>query len=426
MVYLPENKQTSGLRTQQMRLPETVVILLRQNIGAACNPTVKVGDSVLAGQKIGDTDSYCSGRVHSSVSGEVVEISSKLAPFGCEVQAVTIKSDGRDQWEEKKGILEPMNASREELLEAIREAGIVGMGGAMFPTHVKLNPPKEKKIDALIVNGAECEPYITSDHRTMIEHPEEIMGGVRMLRKILGVGRVFIGIEKNKWDAIDLLKSRAGKEDIRIMPLDASYPQGAEKTLINTLLHREVPSGCLPMDVNAVVQNVSTVKAVYDAIVHGKPLVERAVTVAGAVKEPRNLKVRIGTPFQDLIDYCGQEDGITKIIAGGPMMGVAQPHAQVPVVKGTTGILLLRESDINVEERTCIRCSECIRACPAYLMPNMLALYSQHARYDDAMSYGLTDCVECGNCAYVCPSKIKHVHWIRLAKAKASKKGGKK
>lgn len=428
-VYLPDLKeQTCNLAPEPVDLPDEVVIPLRQNIGATCEPLVAVGETVLAGQKIGESKSFCSAIVHSSISGQVTDISEKMTSFGSLISSVTIKSDGADRWEKADGIKDFEKSPVDELIAKIRQAGIVGMGGAMFPTHIKLCPPKEKKIDTLIVNAAECEPYITTDHALMLAHAAEIVSGLKIVKKILDVNRVYLAIEQDKWDAIELLRQKTGKEDIRVVDLDTNYPQGAEKTLIKTLINKEVPSGCLPMDVGVVVQNVGTVKAIYDAVVNSKPLIERIITVTGSgVANPKNLLVRVGTPFSKIIQFCGGYAGnVSKIISGGPMMGITQINDSVCAIKGTTGILVLQDKDVKVEEEiACIRCSECIRVCPARLMPNMIASFSAHNRFDDALEYGVLDCVECGNCAYVCPSKIRHVHWIKLAKVQISAKNSK-
>jgi electron transport complex protein RnfC len=315
-----------------------------------------------------------------------------------------------------------MDLSADEIKNMIKDAGIVGMGGAAFPTNVKLSPPKEKTIDTVIINGAECEPYLTADHRLMVEHPKEIVEGLKIIMKSLGVNEGHIGIEENKPDAIEAMKSAiAGESNIEVWPLEIKYPQGAEKMLIKAIKGREVPSKGLPMDIGAVVQNVGTALAVYEAVRLGKPLMERVVTITGnGIKEPGNIMVRIGTLMSDVIEQCGGlVDGAVKVISGGPMMGFAQWMLDVPVVKGTSGILVLREDEYvsSDEYSACIRCGSCIDVCPMGLNPSILSIYAEKGFFEDAKENNLFDCFECGSCAYVCPAKRPMVQFMRLAKS---------
>jgi electron transport complex protein RnfC len=336
---------------------------------------------------------------------------------------VEIESDGEDAWTNHlKPHEDYLDLSPEALKEIIRDMGLVGMGGAAFPTHVKLSPPKEKPIDTFIINGAECEPYLTADHRLMLEEPESIIAGARIAMRSLGVNRGIIAIESNKPDAIEKMMALA--EDIpelEVVALRVRYPQGAEKQLIKTLLNREVPfSGGLPMDVGVIVHNVGTLSAIYKAVRFGIPLIERVTTVTGSgVREPKNLRARIGTPIKALIEACGGFSAeVGKVIIGGPMMGVSQYSLEIPVVKGTSGILAQPLSE--VEEgiaHTCIRCGSCIRACPSQLMPTILAAFAQRDMFDEAERYNAIDCIECGCCNYVCPARIPLVQLLRYAKA---------
>ncbi|MBF0317598.1 MAG: electron transport complex subunit RsxC, partial [Nitrospirae bacterium] len=303
----------------------------------------------------------------------------------------------------------------------IKAAGIVGMGGATFPTHVKLSPPKEKTIDAVIINGAECEPYLTSDHRVMVERPKDVVNGLSILMRVLGVNTGHIGIENNKPDAIAAItEAAAGHPGIQVWTLEVKYPQGAEKMLIKAILGRDVPAGGLPMDVGAVVQNVGTALAIYEACRYGKPLIERVVSVTGnGIKTPKNLMTRIGTPISQLIAECGGlKSGAAKIISGGPMMGFAAFSVDVPVMKGTSGIVVMLMEETSYGDRygNCIRCGRCVDACPMGLMPLMLSLFSEKGHFEDAKSYNLFDCFECGCCTYVCPAKRPIVQQIRFAK----------
>lgn len=415
-VHPPYSKLTSSKKIEKAKVPKTVVLPLCQHVGAPCEPLVNVGDQVKVGQKIADSKAAVSTPIHSSISGTVVEISPKLAPTCVEVQSIVIESDGKDEWVEISG-LDAEKASKEEILAKIRECGVVGLGGAAFPTQVKLNPPKDKRVEVLIINGAECEPFITSDHRLMLEEGEKILQGAKIAARILGVQRVIIAIEENKPDAIENMKKLVGNE-FEVMLLKTKYPQGDERHLIKTVVNKEVPAGGLPFDVGIVVQNVGTVKAIYEAVQEGRPLLERVVTVTGDVKDPKNLLVRIGTPFSQLIEECGGPVGtIKKLVCGGPMMGMAQP-GDAPVVKGTTCVLVFNEARAKEEEeKSCIRCGRCIDACPMGLLPVTLSKLVERRKFETCPKYNVMSCDECGCCAYVCPAKIPLVQLIRQGKS---------
>ncbi len=429
-VKVPENKLTAGSPIEPVPLPEKVIIPLHQNIGAPCEPLVKRGDKLLTGQKIGDSEKFVNAPVHATVSGEISATTMVVnPPTGQTVAALVITSDGLDRWVEVEAPRDPEALSVEEILRKTREAGIVGLGGATFPTHVKLSPPKEKKIDTLILNGCECEPYVTSDHRVMLEYGERVLSGLNIMRKVLSPDNIYIAIEDNKDDAIDhmekLVASMGFEDDFKIIPLKSKYPMGAEKTLISVLLRREVPIGGLPLDVGVVVHNVSTAKAIHDAIFEGRPFVERVVTVTGAVKNPKNLLVRLGTPLRSLIEYCGGIDGkATEVILGGPMMGISQPDLDFPVTKGTNCVLV-RESK-PIREQDCISCGRCLEVCPMRLMPTMLAKYAKAGRYDACKEAYIDDCFECGACAYICPANIPIVQYIKVAKSELIKRAANK
>jgi electron transport complex protein RnfC len=415
----PSKDRTASSHIQVAPLPGRVVIPLAQG-GAPCEPLVKKGDSVLAGQKIGESQSFVSAPVHASVSGKVVGIETRLIPTGREVPCVVIESDGADTWVETEAQdLEVMTG--DDLKAVIREAGLVGMGGAMFPTHVKVSPPPGKAFDAVIINGAECEPFLTCDHRLMVEEPEKIVLGLQAWLKVTGADHGFIGIESNKPDAIAALQAAASGDDrIEVVKLVCKYPQGSEKQLIEAVRGRQVPSGGLPVDAGALVQNVGTTHALATAILTGRPLVERVVTVTGgaALMNPANLRVRIGTLFSELLLQCGLEGEVGKLISGGPMMGVALPSAEVPVIKGTSGILVLTPTEAEIPpEKPCIRCGRCVDACPIGLVPTFLDQFSRKEMWDRAEEHHIVDCIECGSCAYACPSKRHLVPALRLGKA---------
>jgi len=423
-VHPKDNKNyTKSLKTEKMGIPQKLYIPLRQHIGEPCKATVKIGDLVKKGQIIADSENPRVPPIHASTSGKVLEIGSFSHPLFGISECITIESDGLDQWMEN--LLTKRNykdLSSEELIKIIHSNGIVGLGGAAFPTHMKLSPPKEKKIETLIINAAECEPYLTSDYRIMIEYPEEIIKGCLIVMKILNVSNAYIGIEDNKPKAIQILEKLIKGTGIKIAVLKSRYPQGAEKMMIKAITGKEVPSGKLPMDVGCVVQNVGTLVAIENAVENNIPLIERVVTVSGkAVINKKNVMVKIGTTFKDVFDFCGGfHKKPAKVIMGGPMMGVAQASLNSPIIKSSSGILAFTRKDLQFsKERPCIKCGRCLEACTMRLRPNILSILSEKRKHQTALiEYDLMDCVECGCCTYVCPSKRNIVHYIKLSKAK--------
>ena len=419
---------TKDKKIEYMPPPEKVLIPLLQHFGSPAEPLVAKGDEVFLGQKIGEGKTLFSAHVHSSVSGKVLALDNYNHPGGNSVPAVTIANDGEDKLHpEIQETKTPSSFSNEEIIQKVKEAGVVGLGGAAFPTAVKLSPPKDKPIDTIIINGCECEPILTSDFRLMLEYPEDILKGAEIVGQVTGAQRIIVGIENNKKDAFDVLKNATKNSIPEVALLKTKYPQGAEKTLIYALLNREVPRGGLPFDVGVVVQNVGTAKAIWDAVSKGIPLYERVVTVSGAgVKEPKNLMVRIGTQFKDLIEFCGGlKDNVDTLIMGGPIMGLAQWTLDVPVIKGTSGLLAWKSFSPQVEH-ACIRCSRCITHCPMGLVPTQMMKFVKNEIFDSAESWGILDCVECGCCQYSCPAKIPLVHWMRIGKNKIVREKRKK
>ena len=427
-VHPPENKLTAAIPIEYMPLPESVIIPLSQHIGTPSITVVNKGDSVKTGQIIATGKGFVSANIHSSVSGKVNRIDFALDSTGYKQTAVFIDVEG-DEWistiDRSKEINKEVKLSSEDIIKRCFESGIVGLGGATFPSHVKLTVPSGKKCKVLIINGVECEPYLTSDHRLMLEKGEEILTGVSILMKALKVEKAMIGIENNKPDAIaHLTKLASTFRGMTVHPLKVKYPQGAEKQLIKALTGREVPSGRLPLDVGAVVHNVGTAFAVYEAVQKNKPLIERVVTVTGkSLSKPGNYMVRTGTPLSRLIEAAGGLPGDTgKIINGGPMMGKAVINTDVPVVKGMSGVLLIpREESVRNEIKPCIRCAKCISVCPVSLEPYLLMTLSEKGLFERAEKERITDCMECGCCSFTCPASRPLLDYIRLGKSSVIK-----
>ena len=421
-IHPPSKKNLSEQKAiTPLGAPEKVVIPFSQHLGAPCTPLVSINQEVKKGEKIGEAGGFVSAPVHASVSGKVVAIGEFPNVMGRMIPAAVIENNMQEEWTILKDDPAYMELSPETLREKIREAGIVGMGGAAFPTVVKLSSPKEKPVDTVILNGSECEPYLTGDYRLMIEKPAEIIEGLRIIMKTLGVEKGIVGIEDNKPDAVRSMQQAAeGHGNIVVTALQTKYPEGAEKMLIKVLTGRAVPPRALPMDIRVLVQNISTSFAVFEAVRYGKPLIERVVTVSGeGIRNPGNLQVSIGSLVSNLIKECGGlADDSAKVIAGGPMMGFALFSLDVPVTKGTSGIIVMREADVvhAHDFGPCIRCGRCIDACPMGLMPSMLSIYSEKGFFEEAKEYNLFDCFECGSCAFVCPSKRPIVHQVRVAK----------
>jgi len=418
-IHLEYKKEaTKGKPIREARAPRRVILPLQQNLGCPNDPLVKVGDEVREGQKIADSSKFVSAPIHAPISGKVTKIERLPNACGFDVDSIVIEGNGIESSESTVESRTLEKLSPEEIRKIVRETGIVGLGGAAFPTHVKLTPPPEKKIDTIIINGCECEPYITADHRIMLERTEDVVFGARAIAKAVGASRIIVGIENNKPDAIEKLKSETNvKFEIQI--LKTKYPQGGEKQLIKAILNREVPSGGLPLDIGIVVQNVGTAVAIAEAIKLGIPLIQRVVTVTGSgVKDPQNLMVKIGTTFGEVIEQCGGlTDDAAKVIMGGPMTGITASSLDMPVVKAANCILVLNKKDAKVfEEESCIRCGRCIKSCPVGLLPNFLADYAKLKDWDKTEEYHVADCIECGCCAYVCPSRIFLVQYFKVAK----------
>ena len=427
-IHPNDNKISKGAPIEAIPLPEKVIIPLSQHIGAPAQPCVAKGDKVKVGDLIGTASGFVSSNIHSSVSGTVVAVDAQPDASGVRKPSVTIAVEG-DEWNENilRDATELPDLDAKAIIDAVAVAGVVGMGGATFPTQVKLSVPPGKKAEFLIINGVECEPYLTADHRVMLERPDELLAGVELLCRALSVDKAFIGIENNKPDAIRLLGEKAAAHkgvSIEVVPLKVQYPQGGEKQLIDAVVGRQVPSGALPIDTGAVVQNAGTALAVYEAVVKRKPLFERVVTVTGKpLASPRNLLVRVGTPLRALIDYCGgMNENVGKAIGGGPMMGRAICNLDGSVTKGTSGVLLMDASESTRSEAgPCIRCGKCVSVCPMGLEPYLINAMTKKGRIAETESLHPYDCIECGSCSFTCPARIPLLDYIRLAKTEVMK-----
>lgn len=424
-VHPSDNKKWSrGSAIEPMDLPDVVNIPLSQHIGAPAVAKVAKGDKVLVGQLIAEAGGFMSANIHAPVSGTVTAVDAQPNGQGLRQPMITIKREG-DEWmpeiDRSETLVEKCDLSPKEIIDKIKAAGIVGMGGATFPTHVKLMIPDGKKAEALIINGVECEPFLTSDYRTMLERGERLIAGTRILMKAVGVGKAFIGVENNKPDAIAHLRSLLGNDsDISVVALKTRYPQGGEKQLIAAVTGRQVPPPpALPIDVGAVVCNASTAVAVYEAVQKNKPLIERVVTVTGkSLKEPKNLLTRMGTPVESLIAKCGGlPEGDVRVLNGGPMMGRALVNLAMPVMKGCSGIVVMSGKEVlRGEESACIKCAKCVSACPMGLEPYLISKLTRKRAWDDAESNDITSCIECGCCQFTCPANIPLLDHIRLGK----------
>ncbi|SMO34484.1 electron transport complex protein RnfC [Saccharicrinis carchari] len=424
-IHPPENKFSAGKKIEVLPVPAQVAVPIAQHIGAPAIPVVKKGDAVKVGTLLAKSSGFVSTNIHSPVSGTVFKIDKILDASGYKKEAIIIKVEG-DEWEtnidRSPQLKKEITISAEEIIKTIANAGIVGLGGATFPSHVKLSIPHGKTCDILIVNAVECEPYLTADHQLMLEKGEEILVGTQIFMKALKIDKAIIAIENNKPDAIKHMQTLVlGYPGITVEPLKVQYPQGGEKQLIDACIKRQIPSGKLPIEVGAVVQNVGTTVAVYEAVQKNKPLFERIVTVTGkSVSQPSNFLTRIGTPISSLIEAAGGlPDDTGKIVGGGPMMGKALVNTDIPVTKGSSGILLIKDKESKRKPmQNCIRCSKCITVCPMGLEPYLLMTVSDKAMYDMAEERKIMDCIECGSCSYTCPSNRPLLDYIRLGKSK--------
>ncbi len=431
-VNVSHSKNTENCKIVRMPAPEKVVLPMQQHIGAPCEPVVKIGDEVKVGQLIGDTDKFVSAPIYASVSGKVTAIGDVKLANGSMSKAVTIESDGEMTMYE--GIEPPKVENAADLIKAVRASGLVGLGGAGFPAHVKLGLMPNENIDTLIINAAECEPYITVDYRECMENSANVIKGVATLKKYLGFKRAVIAVEDNKPQAIELLNKQikelaGGDKDISIMALVSKYPQGAEKVMIQSVTGRKVPPGKLPSDVGCVLMNVASVAFIQRYLETGKPLISRSVTVDGsAIHTPKNVRVPIGTSLSDIIDFCGGFKAEPfKIISGGPMMGAAVVGTDIPLLKQNNAILAFAEGTFKVKpERDCIRCGRCAQVCPMSLMPTLIVRYSKAKDVAKLNEAGTMVCMECGSCSYVCPAGLPLVQHMRLAKSVIREAGAKK
>jgi electron transport complex protein RnfC len=423
-IHPPGSKKlTRGKRIEDAPIPEHLAVPMIQHLGGPAKPKVAKGDEVKKGQLVGEATGFVSANVHSPVSGKVSGIEERPIYQGIEASCVLIENDGREEWADGMNVeRDASSLSPKEIVDVVFDAGVVGMGGATFPTHVKLTPPDDVSIDVVILNGAECEPYQTCDHRLMLETPQTIIEGLRLVMRAVSAERGFVGIEANKPDAIrEMSRAAASIENVTVASLAACYPQGAEKQLIKALTGREVPAGGLPLHIGVVVQNVGTAHAVYEAVIWGRPLIQRVVTVTGdCVSRPGNYLVRVGESASELLEHAGVRAGMRKLIAGGPMMGIAQRTAEFPVAKGVTSLLTLAKAEPSYWQ-ACIRCGRCVDVCPMGLLPCELSILIEGRRYDEAAKANVQDCFECGCCTYVCPARRPIVQMVKLAKAELAK-----
>lgn len=421
-VHPEEYKELSaGKAIRRMPFIEEYTLPLSQHIGAPSVAIVKKGQKVRRGEKIAEAKGFVSVALHSPVDGVVTDIGIFETPKGDVAPGIRIKTDPYSLQEHAGNAIDWKSLDLQGFIRHVQEAGIVGLGGAAFPAHVKFSIPEGKTCKYLMLNGCECEPFLTADHRTMVEYPDEIIRGIEIITHFLKPEKTFIGIEDNKPDAIAILKEKAAASGlpIEVVPLAVKYPQGAEKMMITAILDKEVPSGKLPLDVDVLVTNIGTTKAVADYFDSGMPLIERIMTVTGtALREPSNLIIPIGTPMQEVVEFCGgMTDDTARILLGGPMMGAVQKTLDVPVLKGTSGLLILGSPEVrDFQEYNCIRCGRCVEACPLFLNPARMGLYAKKGLWEDMLEYNVMDCFECGSCSYVCPSGIPLVQSFRVAK----------
>ncbi len=418
--HIPHYKSfTEDKPITRLSVPKVVVVPLSQHLGAPNEPLVKVGDKVEVGQKIGDSQEHIAAPVHASITGTVVAIEPRPCYEGGEAMSIVIEAGEGKQDFEPQVERNPADMSKEEIIAAIREAGIVGMGGAAFPTHANIS--QRKPVDSLLLNGAECEPFLTCDHRQMVERPDDLIAGAEMMMRCIGAKTCYLGIEVNKPDAIEILNEKLkGREDIKVVPLAVKYPQGNKAHLINAITGRNVPRGARSADLGCIVRNVGTTIAGYEAVVYGRPCYERVVTVTGPrVPKAGNYIVRIGTPVSHVVKEAGVENlDDMKVVVGGPMTGMAQANLEAPVVKSNTGVLILPKEMVreDVEYSDCVRCGKCVEQCPVFLYPNEISIAAEHDMISKAESWDVMDCIECGICAYVCPSSRPIVKFIQQVK----------
>lgn len=427
-IHPSDNKMAAAMPIEEVEPNGTVHIFTAQHLGAPAEPVVAKGDKVKVGQLIAKSTGFVSANIHASVSGTVTAIDTLPDHLGIRRTAISITVEG-DEWldgiDRSNNIIREITASPQDIIKKVAEAGIVGLGGAAFPSHVKLSVPPGKEAEALVINGAECEPYLTSDYRVMLEHTEELLIGIQILKKAVGVNKAYVGIEVNKPEAITKLKSLLNQYNgIEIVPLKMKYPQGGEKQLIKAAINREVPSGGLPIDVGAIVHNVGTAYAVYEAVQKNKPLIENTITITGKkVSQQKNLSVRVGTPLSSLLQkYGGLPDKTGKVVLGGPMMGKAISNLDAPTQKSTSAILLIDEAEASRHEPSaCIRCARCVSVCPMGLEPYLLIKLAERKMYDELEKNAAHDCIECGCCIYTCPANLPLLDYIRLGKAEVLK-----